>query len=151
MDYLVLDGLPPWDGRYEFDLDGAPLTITEWGWIKRYSGYLPLTIGTGLAGADAELMLVFAAIALRRNDRLRDEDVAGFVERMGDSPFEGRIRLELGAEDEAEDEADAPLANGNGSTPISGESLKTPSDPSDGLPPPIGMPASAISESDPAR
>ena len=40
-------GVPPYDGRYDFDLEGRELTTREWGWIKRLSGYLPLTIEEG--------------------------------------------------------------------------------------------------------
>ena len=45
-------------------LEGRELTTREWGWIKRLSGYLPLNIEDGLG--DPELVIVFAAIALRR-------------------------------------------------------------------------------------
>ena len=46
------------DGRYEFDLAEYVETsrLREWGWIKKLSGYLPVTIGDGLDGADAELI-----------------------------------------------------------------------------------------------
>ena len=44
MDWLTIKGVPPWDGRYEFDLEDRELTTREWGWIKRWSGYLPLTV-----------------------------------------------------------------------------------------------------------
>ena len=64
MDYIVIEGVRPYDGRYEFDLEGRELTTREWGWIKRLSGYLPLTIEEGLT--DPELITVFACIALRR-------------------------------------------------------------------------------------
>ena len=36
--WLRLDGVKPYDGRYELDLDGQPLTRREWGWIKRNAG-----------------------------------------------------------------------------------------------------------------
>ena len=41
MDYLTIEGVAPYDGRYEFDLRDRPFTVREWGWIKRHSGYLP--------------------------------------------------------------------------------------------------------------
>ena len=64
MDWLILEQVPPYDGRYEWDLEGRELTTREWGWIKRLAGYLPLNIEDGLG--DPELIAVFAAIALRR-------------------------------------------------------------------------------------
>ena len=70
-DHLVIDGVPGYDGRYEFDLVASAFTTREWGWIKKYSGYLPLTFTDGWKGADAELMSVFAIIALVRNKQDR--------------------------------------------------------------------------------
>jgi hypothetical protein len=43
MDTIVISGVKPYDGRYEFEL-GDELTTREWGWIKRLSGYLPSTL-----------------------------------------------------------------------------------------------------------
>ena len=70
LDWLTVAGVKPWDGRYEFDLNGRELTTREWGWIKRHSGYLPLTIDEGFNGADPELFACFAAhrAAPRRQD-----------------------------------------------------------------------------------
>ena len=94
MDYIVIEGVPPYDGRYEFDLEGRELTTREWGWIKRHSGYLPLTIEDGFT--DPELVTVFAAIALRRAGKVEAREVPAGVRaavrrpvRVGDHPRNG--------------------------------------------------------------
>lgn len=103
MDYLSIEGVRPYDGRYEFDLRSSTFSVREWGWIKRYSGYLPLTIDEGLAGSDAELMAVFAMIALARARKLAHDDIADAWERFADAPGVVSIRLELNREEVAEE------------------------------------------------
>jgi hypothetical protein len=154
MDYIVIEGVKPYDGRYEFDVDG--FTTREWGWIKRLSGYLPLTIDDGFDGGDPELFSCFAAIALRRAGKIENREVAEVYERLIDSPFERAIRLET---DEPETELESemseagqgdaspppPSLSENGST--SGPSSAPSSERSDDLPRATGMPVSATSES----
>ena len=95
MDYIVVEGVRPYDGRYEFDLAGQELTTREWGWIKRLSGYLPLTVEEGLS--DPELIVVFAVIALRRAGKVEPKDVPQRLRaaercalRLGDHDGDGR-------------------------------------------------------------
>jgi hypothetical protein len=150
MDWLVVQGVKPWDGRFEFDLEGSPLTTREWGWIKRLSGYLPLTLDAGLAGGDPELFSCFAAIALRRAGMIDNRQVAEVFERLVDSPFETTIKLESDtAGDSAEGDASPPPPNSNGSASISGLDSPPSSENSYDLPRATGMPGSAISESSP--
>lgn len=151
MDTIVINGVRPYDGRYDFDLEGAPLTVREWGWIKRLSGYLPLTVDEGLAGADPELFAVFAAIALRRGHHIEAREVPEVFGRLGDSPFETAIRLELGADDDAEGDALPPTESSPVSGNTSGEPLSPNSGLSDGNPPHIGTPDSGTSASESAR
>jgi len=150
VNYLVIEGLKPWDGRYEFDLAEQELTTREWGWIKRLSGYLPMTFGDGLGGVDPELICVFAAIALVRAGRIQKDEVVDTYNRFADEPFRDSIFLE--ADDEPE-EADAgpPATSSNGSSSINGPGSRTSSESSDTIPPPSGIPASATSTSAPAR
>ena len=96
MDYIVIDGVPPYDGRWEWDLEGRELTTREWGWIKRLSGYLPLNIEEGLG--DPELVIVFAAIALTPRRQSRAEGRPQVFERLSDAPFGERITLETDVE-----------------------------------------------------
>ena len=51
MDWLVIESVNPYDGRYEFDLAGDQFTTREWGWVKRLAGYLPDNLEDGLDGA----------------------------------------------------------------------------------------------------
>jgi len=115
MDFLTIDGVKPYDGRYEFDLRGSSFTVREWGYIKRHSGYLPMTIDDGLAGADAELMAVFALIALVRADKVEPSDVPVVWERFADAPGVVSIRLELGR-DEVDEDEDPPQSSTESAT-----------------------------------
>ena len=87
VDWLILEHVPPYDGRYEWDLEGRELTTREWGWIKRLAGYLPLNIEDGLG--DPELIAVFAAIALRRAGKVETNEVPRAFEYLSDAPFDG--------------------------------------------------------------
>ena len=103
MDYIVVEGVRPYDGRYEFDLAGQELTTREWGWIKRLSGYLPLTVEEGLS--DPELIVVFAVIALRRAGKVEREGRArASSSALSDAPFGAAITMETDASDEVEEE-----------------------------------------------
>ena len=51
MRWITLTGFKPYDGRYEFDLDGNEFTAREWGWLKRLAGYMPMTSWTGSPAA----------------------------------------------------------------------------------------------------
>ena len=102
MDFIVVEGVRPYDGRYEFDLAGQELTTREWGWIKRLSGYLPLTVEEGLS--DPELIVVFAAIALRRAGKVEPKDVPATFERLSDAPFGAAITMETDQSEEVEEE-----------------------------------------------
>jgi hypothetical protein len=144
-DYVNITGVPPWDGRYELDLDGQPLTTTEWGWVKRRAGYLPLTL-TGEAFADPELIAVLAAIAVRRAGTLEPREVEGFIDRLFDAPFGNTITLEAG--DTAGD-ADPPPESNAAKLSSNGASSTNGSESSAILPPPTGVPASATSASAP--
>lgn len=151
MNWIVVEGVKPWDGRYELDLVDLELTTREWGWIKRLSGYMPLTVDQGFKGGDAELFAVFAAIALRRAGRVDTRDVPDVFDRLVDAPFGTTIRLESdSAEDEAEDDADPP-GSSTGNTPSSGDGSPTSSETSAHPPNGSGIHGSDTSTSVPAR
>jgi len=149
MDWLVIDGVKPWDGRYEFDLAGQELTTREWGWIKRLAGYLPLNIDDGFQGADPELFAAFAAIALYRAGKVEQRDVPDLFERLQDAPFGATIRLETDSDAEVEANPSPPSSSGSDST--SGVNGKASSASSDVTPAPIGTPALGSSGSVPTR
>src|SRR4029077_12161900 len=111
MDWVVIEGVKPYDGRYEFDLIGSEPTTREWGWIKRLSGYMPATITEGFEGADPELFSVFAVIALRRAGRIETREVQHVFDRLADAPFPAAIRLETDQPDEPEEDDAGPPAS----------------------------------------
>jgi hypothetical protein len=151
IDWIVITGVRPYDGRYEFDLADQEPTTREWGWIKRLSGYLPVGIGDGLEGADPELFCVFAAIALKRAGKITQQEVEAVFNRLADAPFPAAVRLESDELEDAEGDAGPPPSSSNGSSSTSGDSSTTSSESSDSDPSPTGTPASATSVSVPAR
>ena len=103
MDYIVIEGVPPYDGRWEFDLEGRELTTREWGWIKRFSGYLPLTIDEGLS--DPELIVVWACVALTRAQKATPAEVPQLFERLIDAPYGSTFTLETDVVEEEVEES----------------------------------------------
>ena len=57
---------------------------------------MPFTIDEGFAGGDPELFACFAAIALRRADKIEAQEVPAIYERIIDGPFGSTITLEVG-------------------------------------------------------
>jgi hypothetical protein len=151
MDWIVLEGVKPWDGRYEFDIVARELTRREWGWIKRLPGYLPLTIEDGLRGADPELFAVFGAIALRRAGRIQQDEVPEIYERLLDAPAGSTIRLEGDTVDTDEGDAGPPPASSSGNGSSFGSDSPTSSETSESIPPSPGIPALATSTSPPKQ
>jgi hypothetical protein len=144
MAYLVIEDVKPWDGRYELDLDTAELTRREWGWIKRHSGYLPMTIGEGFDGADPALVACLAVIALYRAGKITVDDVGGVFERFEDTPAMSTIRME-GDTADPDDVADPPVSS-NGSAHSSGPATSVSSETSAKPPNDPGTPDSASLE-----
>jgi hypothetical protein len=144
VEWLEIEGLRPYDGRYEFDLETRELTTREWGWIKRHSGYLPLTVEEGLMGSDPELFACFAVIALRRAGKIEVRDVAEVYERLADAPFGSTLKLTSDAE---EVDADPPALRTIVSAPSSGDDSRTPSETSDSSPSASGTSGSDTSAS----
>lgn len=153
MDWIVVEGVKPYDGRYEFDMDGRPFTTREWGWIKRLSGYLPLTIAEGFDGADPELFTAFAVIAMRRADKITPREVPDVFERIADAPFDVAIKLETDAASESDegDDASPPPPSSPAKTSASGTPLRTNSGRSDEPQKRFGPPGLVTSESSPQK
>jgi hypothetical protein len=106
VNWIAVEGVKPWDGRYPFDLEGDELTTREWGYIKRLTGYMPLTLEEGFDGGDPELFACFAVLMLKRAGRITAEQVEDVYERLIDAPFGSTIRLE--ADDDADKEEPGP-------------------------------------------
>jgi hypothetical protein len=149
MRWIRIEGLRPFDGRYEFNLDAGEFTTREWQWIKKHAGYMPLTIEQGAQGGDIDLIVAFTAIALYRAARLDQAEVASFVERVQDVDIGAHIAFD--AEDVAE-EADAspPPPSSDGSSSTSGDASPTSSEILTNGQKHSGTPSSATSPSDPA-
>lgn len=107
-DKIVITGFKPYDGEYPLDLEEEPLTTREWRWVKKISGYLPLTVEDGFAGADPELVVALAVIALVRNGKTQKEQALTLAERIADLPFDGTaLQLVIGESDQDEEEPEA--------------------------------------------
>ena len=151
---VVIQGVKPYDGEYELDLEGEPLTTLEWRWVKKISGYLPLTMHEGFSGGDPDLVCALAVIALRRNGKIAKEQALAVAERLADAPFDGAA-LQLifsDAEDDAEGDAGPPEEPPATESPkrSSGGSSSPSSDQPEQSPPPTGTEDSETPTSDPA-
>lgn len=124
-DFIVLEGVAPYDGRYELVL-GDGLTTREWGWIKRLAGYLPMQVNIDALG-DPEFVCVLAAISLRRAGRIEIADVPAAFERLTDAPAQAVFRIEADTTDDEDAEGDAspPAENSNENEHIFGDASKT--------------------------
>jgi hypothetical protein len=105
--FIVVEGLKPYDGRYELDWN---FTTRQYGWVKRMAGLdvddMVEKIENGKA--DAELATVWALIALHQAGKVEARDVPDLWERMIDDPFGAKLTLEAEADVEQEDEAGPP-------------------------------------------
>jgi len=139
---LIITGVHPYDGRYPLDTE-REFSTREWGWIKRFAGYLPLTLDDK-ARADPELGCVLAVIALHRAGKIDQAEAHNVFERLIDKTFGTDILVEG---DDAEQEGDAgpPVSRSNGSSATSGEGSPTNSERSAETPNPSGIPGSASS------
>lgn len=134
MIWIVLTGVPPWNGRHEFD-ETRDYTTQEWGWIKRHSGFMPLTINEGLDGGDAELSITLAVIALHRNGRIEAREVPRVFETIAAAEFGSTLTLEPDTQPDEEDaDAGPPASRSSSSTPTSGAATPTSSETPDGSP-----------------
>ena len=92
---ITLKGVQPYDGTYELDFAGE-LTTRECGWIKRYSGYLPVNLEDAIDGGDAEFMCVMGRdrAAPRRAGSSRATRRRVF-DKLIDAPFGSAITIEV--------------------------------------------------------
>jgi len=149
-DWITIKDVPPYDGRYPLDLLEQDLTTREWGWIKRYAGYLPVTLDADTFFADPEVIAVLALVALRRNNKIDIRDIPAVWERVQDAPFGTTIVWE--GEPAAEDDADPPPPSSDASSNTNGPSSRTESEtlvlpPSPSGPPPSDTSASPVTVS----
>jgi hypothetical protein len=107
---------PRYKGEYEFDIDDedAPLTNLEWRWVKKISGYLPLTFNEGWEGRDPDLFVAFAVITLFRVGKIQASEAMTVAASFDALPFGESVTLVAGEEDEVVEEtppvpAEAPV------------------------------------------
>lgn len=145
--WITLAGVKPYDGRYELDLDGQPLTMREWGWIKRHAGYLPVTL-TGETFTDPELITMLAIISMTRAGKVTNGDVPDLWDRFQDVPFGSTITLEADQDDAVGDDAGPPPGKQSEKQSSSGASSPTASASQDDPPRATGNQRSGTSVSD---
>jgi len=154
MDRVIVSGIPPFDGEFELDLSTRVFSTLEWRWIKKISGYLPLTIQEGLEGGDPDIFVVMAVIALYRAGKIQREQAYMTADLLAEPPFDGSaIQIIVGESEQPGDDrppASSPTTNGeqksldvgqseSESTPSSGTSHGESNGASSALsPPPTG-------------
>ena len=143
MYWMVVDGVKPYDGRYEIDFE---FTTQELGWIKRHAGYLPAEIEDAFRGIDAELLCVFAVIGMRRAGKVDKRDVADVFERLSEAKF-GSMSFEADPEEEDGVVSSPPQRSSSGPTGTSGPGSTTSSETSEDAQSFSGMPGSGSAES----
>lgn len=100
-------------GEYPLESD-RPMTALEWRWIKKLSGYMPMTIDEGFAGDDPDLYIALAVIAMARAGKIRREEVTLAANVLLEAPVDGSsIVLDFSDEEKdeiVEEEAPGPPA-----------------------------------------
>lgn len=106
---LIVGRSSVYRGEYEFDFNEQALSALEWRWIKKLSGYLPMTISDGFAGLDPELIVALSVVVLYRHGRIGKEDALTVAEQFMEIPADGEgLRLMLGEEAEVDDPPEVP-------------------------------------------
>ena len=113
-DRIIIRGSRGLDGEYEFDIEDRPLTNLEWRWIKKVSGYMPLTIDEGRKGGDPDVQVAFAVIALVRSGKVEKSRAMLIADQLAELPFDGDA-IDF-ASDEEEDDEGPPTAGSVTST-----------------------------------
>lgn len=124
MSLIVVKGVPPWDGEYEFATDRS-FTTRELRWIKQIAGYLPTSLDAGLEGGDADLVIALVVIAMHRAGKISRDQVLEVADRMSDEPVgdDDSFLTIIRDEEEVEDELPPalPLEREQSSTSLSDE------------------------------
>jgi hypothetical protein len=106
MSTQIVLNVPRFKGAYDLDLDTEPFTNREWRWIKKISGYLPLTLEDGWEGRDPDLFIALAVIAMYRANRIEAGDALRVAETLADVPFDGVAIQLIATEDDDEEQGD---------------------------------------------
>ena len=149
MDYVVIDGVPPYDGRWEFDMEKEMLDTHALGWIRRVTGFYPVEIPDALSKGDAELITMLAVCALVRAGEVPGNlnDVRQVYDRIASLPFGDVVSMDN--DDDDEGDAGPPSSSSSVNGASSGAGSTTSSETSAPTLQPSGMPASGSSVSGP--
>ena len=71
MDKVVVNGVPPWDGEYEFD---GSLKNRELHRIKKITGIRAGELGEALVSGDTDILVALAVVAIERTGKTVDVD-----------------------------------------------------------------------------
>lgn len=123
-DKVIISGLPPLDGEYEFDVVELlnSLTNRELHKIKVMSGVRAGELDEALEAGDSDLFLAIALIVLQRRGRRVDEDM------LWDAPAGSGVTLDIADREfdadpppsrKSEDERSSTSGSGSSSTPTS--------------------------------
>lgn len=99
---IIIKGIKPYDGDYDLDTDRA-FNAREWRWIKKVSGYLPLTVSDGFAGGDPDLFVALAVIAMCREGKVDRDSGLRVADELAEAPFDGATISLVGDPVEEED------------------------------------------------
>lgn len=98
---------PRFKGEFPFEIAEQPFTTLEWRWIKQISGYLPLTLDSGLEGGDPDIFLAFAVIALFRGGRVSESEALAVAKYLEALPADG-ASITMVLEEENQEDAESP-------------------------------------------
>lgn len=115
-DQLIVTGLPPLDGEYEFDLAELinDLTNREAHRIKTMSGVRLGELVESLQAGDNDVLIALAAIILTRRGKRVDEN------KLWDAPLGAGVSFVLADEEDDEVPPTAAAENGTSTPPLNG-------------------------------
>ncbi len=106
----VIVNVERYKGTYDLDPE-VPMTALDWSWIKKISGYLPLTVDAGFEGDDPELYVALAVIALHRAGKVRPNEAVAAAALLMTGDYGTSIVMDFSDENEKEALADEEQAD----------------------------------------
>lgn len=119
---IRLNGTGRFDGEYDLGDNDRVFNGREWHWIKKISGYMPLTISEGFAGRDPDLFVALAVIAMCRAGKIRRESALDVAEQLLEVPYEGSNTIDLIGDDVEDDDENPPALEGENAESLPSDS-----------------------------